>query len=127
MKNTLLLALMILAALPASAQKAANPNCSLNSETTTALAEEYAARVDGLLRNAHGCDMDRGQWWHTHARADTRVVQGAPTVLESAAGQRAAGQKLLREETPHQLLGALAVAKQKSVPGTSTIRESSSN
>jgi hypothetical protein len=53
MKNTVLLALMILAALPASAQKAASPNCSVNAETTTALAEAYAARVDGLLRDAH--------------------------------------------------------------------------
>jgi hypothetical protein len=53
MKNTVFLALMILAALPASSQKAASPNCSVNSETITALAEEYAARVDGLLRDAH--------------------------------------------------------------------------
>lgn len=53
MKNTVLFALMILAALPASAQKVATPNCSANSETTTASAEEYAARVDGLLRDAH--------------------------------------------------------------------------
>lgn len=55
MKNTVLFALMILAALPASAQKAASPNCPVNSETTTALAEAYAARVDGLLRDAHAC------------------------------------------------------------------------
>ena len=54
MKNTVLFALMILAALPSSAQiAAARPNCPVNSETTTALAEEYAARVDGLLRDAH--------------------------------------------------------------------------
>jgi len=53
MKNTMFLALMILAALPASAQKAETPNCSVNSETMTALAEEYAVRVDGLLRDAH--------------------------------------------------------------------------
>ncbi len=53
MKNTMFFALMILAALPASAQKAATPNCSVSAETMTALAEEYAARVDGLLRDAH--------------------------------------------------------------------------
>src|SRR5271156_3515923 len=53
MKNTMFLALMILASLPASAQKAATPNCSVSAETMTALAEEYAARVDGLLRDAH--------------------------------------------------------------------------
>jgi hypothetical protein len=44
---------MILAALPASAQIATTPNCSVNAETMTALAEEYAASVDGLLRDAH--------------------------------------------------------------------------
>jgi hypothetical protein len=53
MKNTMFLALMILAALPASAQKAVTQNCSVSAETMTALAEEYAARVDGLLRDAH--------------------------------------------------------------------------
>jgi hypothetical protein len=53
MKNTMFLALMILAALPSSAQKAATPNCSVSAETMTALAQEYAARVDGLLRDAH--------------------------------------------------------------------------
>jgi hypothetical protein len=53
MKNTVLFALMILASLPAAAQKAASPNCPVTSEATTAMAEEYAARVDGLLRDAH--------------------------------------------------------------------------
>jgi hypothetical protein len=53
MKNTMFFALMILAALPASAQEAATSNCSVNAETMTALAEEYAGRVDGLLRDAH--------------------------------------------------------------------------
>ncbi len=53
MKNTVFLALMVLAVLPASAQKAASTNCSVNSETSTALAEEYAANVDGLLRDAY--------------------------------------------------------------------------
>jgi hypothetical protein len=55
MKNTVLFALMILAAAPASAQKTASPNCVVNSETTTALSNAYAARVDGLLRDAHAC------------------------------------------------------------------------
>lgn len=53
MKNTVFLALMVLAVLPAPAQKAATPNCSLSSETSSALAKEYAASVDGLLRDAH--------------------------------------------------------------------------
>ena len=53
MKDTALFALMILAALPASAQKPATPNCSVSAEATTASAEEYAARVDGLLRDAN--------------------------------------------------------------------------
>jgi hypothetical protein len=53
MKNTVFLALMILAVLPASAQTAASPNCSVNSETMAALAADYASRVDGLLRDAH--------------------------------------------------------------------------
>jgi hypothetical protein len=55
MKNTTFLAFMILAALPTTAQKAATPNCSVSAEATTASAEEYAARVDGLLRDAHAC------------------------------------------------------------------------
>ncbi len=53
MKDTLFLALIILAVLPASAQKAASPNCSANGDATTALAQEYAARVDGVLRDVH--------------------------------------------------------------------------
>ncbi len=53
MKNTMLFALMILAVLPASAQETATPNCSAKSEPATALADEYSARVDGLLRDAH--------------------------------------------------------------------------
>jgi hypothetical protein len=55
MKNTVLFALMILAALPSSAQKVASPNSFVNSETTNALSNAYAARVDGLLRDAHAC------------------------------------------------------------------------
>jgi len=47
------LALIILAALPASAQKAASRNCSANAETAGALAQDYAARVDELLREVH--------------------------------------------------------------------------
>ena len=53
MKNTMLFALMILAALPASAQKTATPSCSMSAKTATALAAEYSAHVDGLLRDAH--------------------------------------------------------------------------
>jgi hypothetical protein len=53
MKNTMYLALIILAALPASAQSAASQNCSANAEAASALAQDYAARVDGLLRDAH--------------------------------------------------------------------------
>jgi hypothetical protein len=53
MKNTMFLALMVLATLPAAAQEAANSKCSVNSETTTTLGEEYAASIDGLLRDAH--------------------------------------------------------------------------
>jgi hypothetical protein len=53
MKNTLFLALIILAALPAAAQKMATPNCFANGDAASALAQDYAARVDGLLRDAH--------------------------------------------------------------------------
>jgi hypothetical protein len=53
MKSTLFLALIILAALPAAAQKMATPNCSANGDAASALAQDYAARVDGLLRDAH--------------------------------------------------------------------------
>jgi hypothetical protein len=53
MKNTMYLALMILATLPASAQTAESQNCSANAEASSALAQDYAARVDGLLRDAH--------------------------------------------------------------------------
>jgi len=52
MKNTLFLALIILAAFPASAQKAANPNRSANTDGVFVSAD-YAARVDGLLREIH--------------------------------------------------------------------------
>ena len=52
MKNEMCLALIILATLPVSAQKV-GPNCSPNSEKVTALTQDYAARVDGLLREVH--------------------------------------------------------------------------
>jgi hypothetical protein len=52
MKNELCVALIILATLPVSAQKV-GPNCSPNGEKVTALTQDYAARVDGLLREVH--------------------------------------------------------------------------
>jgi len=52
MKNEICLALIILATLPVSAQKV-GPNCSPNGERVTALTQDYAARVDGLLREVH--------------------------------------------------------------------------
>ena len=52
MKNEICLALIILATVPVSAQKA-GPNCSPNGERVTALTQDYAARVDGLLREVH--------------------------------------------------------------------------
>ena len=53
MKNTVCLALIILAVLPAAAQKAASVNCSANGSSVAALGRAYAARVDGLLRDVH--------------------------------------------------------------------------
>ena len=53
MKNEMCLALIILAILPAYAQKATSPNCSADGEPVTVLAQDYAARVDGLLQNVH--------------------------------------------------------------------------
>jgi hypothetical protein len=52
MKNTMCLALIILAVLPASAQKAAVSKASENGEAA-ALAQDYTANVDGLLRDVH--------------------------------------------------------------------------
>jgi len=52
MKNEMCVALIILATLPVSAQKM-GPNCSPNGERVTALTQDYAARVDGLLREVH--------------------------------------------------------------------------
>jgi hypothetical protein len=53
MKNTVCLALIILALLPASAQKAARPNQAANGDAASGLAQGYAARVDALLREVH--------------------------------------------------------------------------
>ncbi len=58
MKNTMCLALIILAVLPAYAQEAAGPNCPAHGETLTALAREYAARIDGLLREVHASQQN---------------------------------------------------------------------
>lgn len=52
MKNTMCLALIILATLPAAAQKAAVPKHPTDG-TDVALARDYAAGVDGLLREIH--------------------------------------------------------------------------
>ncbi len=53
MKNTLFLALIVLAVLPAAAQNMASPNCSTNGDAASAWAQDYAAQVDGLLREVH--------------------------------------------------------------------------
>jgi hypothetical protein len=53
MKNTLFLALIVLAALPAAAQKMATPNRSASGDAPSPWAEDYAAQVDGLLREVH--------------------------------------------------------------------------
>lgn len=53
MKTQVCLALIILAVLPVSAQRAASPNGSGNGDAAIALAQDYAARVDGLLREVH--------------------------------------------------------------------------
>jgi len=53
MKNRLFLVLIILAVISASAQEAASPNCPANGDAVTALGQDYAARVDGLLRDVH--------------------------------------------------------------------------
>jgi len=51
MKNTLFLALIVLAAFPAAAQQTASPNCSANGDAVSA--QDFAAQVDGLLREVH--------------------------------------------------------------------------
>jgi hypothetical protein len=53
MENTLLLALVFLAALPAAAQEMTTPNRSASGDAASAWAEDYAAQVDGLLREVH--------------------------------------------------------------------------
>jgi hypothetical protein len=53
MKNTLFLALIIITAIPVAAQKTATPNCSVNGDVASALAQDYAAQVDGLLHDVH--------------------------------------------------------------------------
>ncbi|MFZ3340846.1 MAG: hypothetical protein WA213_08190 [Terriglobales bacterium] len=53
MKNTFFLTLIVLAALPAAAKKKATPNCFANGDGGSSVGQDYAARVDGLLRDAH--------------------------------------------------------------------------
>src|ERR1700722_540511 len=53
MKNTLFLALIIITAIPVAAQKTATPNCSVNGDVASALAQDYAAQVGGLLHDVH--------------------------------------------------------------------------
>ena len=57
MKNTRFLALIIiltLAVIPATAQQKTRPKCSAKTEAAAAVAaQDYAARVDGLLRDVH--------------------------------------------------------------------------
>ena len=53
MKNTLFLALIILAVIPATAQQETGPKCSANTEAAAAVAQDYAVRVDGLLRDVY--------------------------------------------------------------------------
>lgn len=65
MKNTMCLALIVLAVLPAAAQKA-SANCSMNGDAAAALGQDYAARVDGLLR-AFACPVRSGSAWESSA------------------------------------------------------------
>lgn len=53
MKNTTCLALIILTVFPASAQTAAHPNGSANGHGVITSTQDYALRVDGLLREVH--------------------------------------------------------------------------
>jgi hypothetical protein len=52
-KNEMCLALIMLAILPAAAQKAASQSCSMNDESVTEPTQDYAICVDGLLRDVH--------------------------------------------------------------------------
>jgi hypothetical protein len=53
MKNTMCLALIMLAVLPTAAQGAAGQNGWANDQSGNESARDYAARVDGLLREVH--------------------------------------------------------------------------
>jgi hypothetical protein len=53
MKNTMCLALIMLAILPAAAHSATGQDCSANDHSGNRPAQEYAARIDGLLREVH--------------------------------------------------------------------------
>jgi hypothetical protein len=53
MKNTMCLALIMLAILPAAAQSATGQNCSAKDQPGSEFARDYAACVDGLLREVH--------------------------------------------------------------------------
>ena len=50
METTFFHALIVLAAVPATAQEMTVPNCSAKGDAASAGAQEYAAQVDGLLR-----------------------------------------------------------------------------
>jgi len=73
MKNTMCLALIILATLPAAAQQAAVPNRTTDGTDVT-LAQDYAAGVDGLLREIHAnlqkisARMEAGELTHEQGR-----------------------------------------------------------
>jgi len=53
MKNEMCVALIILAICPAYGQKATSRSCPGDGEPVTVLAQDYAARVDGLLQDVH--------------------------------------------------------------------------
>lgn len=54
MKIPAFLALIaIVVVIAATAQEETRPKCSANSEAAAAVAQDYAARVDGLLRDVH--------------------------------------------------------------------------
>lgn len=53
MKNEMFLALIILAVVPASAQGTKSSQCSAKGDAVAVLAQNYAARIDGLLRDVH--------------------------------------------------------------------------
>ncbi len=58
MNNTTLLALIILSILPASAQRAPSLDCFTKTDTAIASSQDYASRVDGLLRDIHASLQD---------------------------------------------------------------------